>query len=107
MFKQIKTIVLCAGLLASLLSAGTALAAKPKAAEAAPSAASASAPAAPAVAAPAAPVRHTGTAADLGNPQIEYARLAHPPALFVHERLKVEDRLPAAIAFLRKYFNDR
>ena len=67
MFKQIKTIVLCAGLLAALLGAGTALAAKPKAAEAAPAAAApapAAAPAAsevapapvaaPAVAAPAA-----------------------------------------------------
>ena len=30
MFKQIKTIVLCAGLLAALLGTGTALAAKPK-----------------------------------------------------------------------------
>ena len=67
MFKQIKTIVLCAGLLAALLGAGTALAAKPKTAEAAPAAAApapAAAPAAsevapapvaaPAVAAPAA-----------------------------------------------------
>jgi indolepyruvate ferredoxin oxidoreductase alpha subunit len=37
-----------------------------------------------------------------GPPRFEYARLAHPPALFVHERLKVEDRLPAAIAFIRE-----
>jgi biopolymer transport protein ExbB len=51
MFKQIKTIVLCAGLLASLLGADVALAAKSKAAESAPAAAAA--PAA-AVAAPAA-----------------------------------------------------
>ena len=51
MFKQIKTIVLCAGLLAALLGAGTALAAKPKAAEAAPAAAApAAAPAASEVA---------------------------------------------------------
>ena len=53
MFKQIKTIVLCAGLLAALLGTGTALAAKPKAAEAAPAAA-APAPAPAAEAAPAA-----------------------------------------------------
>jgi len=38
-----------------------------------------------------------------GPPRFEYARLAHPPALFVHERLKVEDRLPAAIAFIREH----
>ena len=51
MFKQIKTIVLCAGLLAALLGAGSALAAKPKAAEAAPAAAApAAAPAASEVA---------------------------------------------------------
>ena len=48
MFKQIKTIVLCAGLLAALLGAGTALAAKPKAAEAAPAAAAPAEVAAPA-----------------------------------------------------------
>ena len=38
-----------------------------------------------------------------GPPRFEYARLAHPPALFVHERLKVEDRLPAAIDFIRAH----
>jgi len=38
-----------------------------------------------------------------GPPRFEYARLAHPPALFVHERLKVEDRLPAAINFIREH----
>ena len=53
MFKQIKTIVLCVGLLASCLGAPAALAAKPKAAEAAPAAA-APASAASEVAAPAA-----------------------------------------------------
>ncbi len=37
-----------------------------------------------------------------GPPRFEYARLAHPPALFAHERLKVEDRLPAAIHFIRE-----
>ncbi len=57
MFKQIKTIVLCAGLLASLLGADVALAAKPKAAEAAPAAAApapVAGPAASEVASPAA-----------------------------------------------------
>src|SRR6201991_2936204 len=38
-----------------------------------------------------------------GPPDFNYARLAHPPALFVHERLKVEDRLPAAIAFIGEH----
>ena len=38
-----------------------------------------------------------------GPPRFEYGRLAHPPALFVHERLKVEDRLPAACAFIREH----
>ncbi|HXF45697.1 MAG TPA: indolepyruvate ferredoxin oxidoreductase subunit alpha [Burkholderiaceae bacterium] len=30
----------------------------------------------------------------------DYARLAHPPVTFVHERLKVEQRLPAARRFI-------
>ena len=38
-----------------------------------------------------------------GPPRFLYERLAHPPALFVHERLKVEDRLPAACAFIREH----
>ncbi len=38
-----------------------------------------------------------------GPPRFEYGRLAHPPALFVHERLKIEDRLPAARAFIREH----
>ena len=42
-----------------------------------------------------------------GPPRFEYARLAHPPALFVHERLKVEDRLPAAITFIREQSSTR
>src|SRR5829696_5603071 len=33
-----------------------------------------------------------------GPPRFLYDRLAHPPVLFVHERLKVEERLPAACA---------
>jgi indolepyruvate ferredoxin oxidoreductase alpha subunit len=38
-----------------------------------------------------------------GPPRFEYGRLAHPPALFVHERLKVEDRLPAACAYISEH----
>lgn len=74
MFKQIKTIVLCAGLLAALLGTGTALAAKPKAAEAAPAAAApapAAAPAASEVAAPVAapaPAAAAAPAAEEENP---------------------------------------
>ena len=76
MFKQIKTIVLCAGLLAALLGAGTALAAKPKAAEPAPAAAAAApapaaAPAASEVAAPVAapaPAAAAAPAAEEENP---------------------------------------
>jgi len=74
MIKQIKTIVLCAGLLASLLGADAALAAKPKAAEAAPAAAApapaaAAAPAASEVAAPvAAPAAAAPAAAEEENP---------------------------------------
>jgi indolepyruvate ferredoxin oxidoreductase, alpha subunit len=37
-----------------------------------------------------------------GPPRFEYGRLAHPPVTFVQERRKVEDRLPAAIAFIRE-----
>ena len=36
-----------------------------------------------------------------GPPRFDYARLAHPPLTFVQERRKVEDRLPAARAFIR------
>src|SRR5829696_6907438 len=38
-----------------------------------------------------------------GPPRFLYDRLAHPPVLFVHERLKVEERLPAACAFIREH----
>jgi len=38
-----------------------------------------------------------------GPPRFDYARLAHPPVTFVHERLKVEDRMPAAQAFIREH----
>ena len=33
--------------------------------------------------------------------RFEYARLSHPPATFAQEKLKVEERLPAAQAFIR------
>jgi len=36
-----------------------------------------------------------------GPPRFDYGRLAHPPATFVQERLKIEERLPAARAFIR------
>src|SRR6185312_1226962 len=36
-----------------------------------------------------------------GPPRFEYGRLAHPPATFNQERLKIEERLPAARAFIR------
>jgi indolepyruvate ferredoxin oxidoreductase alpha subunit len=37
-----------------------------------------------------------------GPPRFEYGRLAHPPVTFVQERLKVEERLPAAQTFIRE-----
>src|SRR3954464_10758303 len=36
-----------------------------------------------------------------GPPRFNYNRLSHPPVTFVQERRKVEDRLPAARAFIR------
>jgi indolepyruvate ferredoxin oxidoreductase alpha subunit len=38
-----------------------------------------------------------------GPPRFEYARLAHPPVIFSQERLKVEERLPAARVFIREH----
>jgi indolepyruvate ferredoxin oxidoreductase alpha subunit len=38
-----------------------------------------------------------------GPPRFEYGRLAHPPLTFVQERLKIEQRLPAARAFIREH----
>jgi len=37
-----------------------------------------------------------------GPPKFEYGRLAHPPVIFTQERLKLEQRLPAAQAFIRE-----
>src|SRR6202035_116181 len=36
-----------------------------------------------------------------GPPKFNYARLAHPPVTFMHEKLKVEEREPAAQKFIR------
>src|SRR5881227_596567 len=36
-----------------------------------------------------------------GPPRFDYARLAHPPVIYSQERLKVEERLPAAQQFIR------
>jgi indolepyruvate ferredoxin oxidoreductase alpha subunit len=38
-----------------------------------------------------------------GPPRFDYGRLAHPPVTFIHERLKVEDRMPAARKFIREH----
>src|SRR5690349_2482132 len=38
-----------------------------------------------------------------GPPRFEYGRLAHPPVIFSLERLKVEERLPAARDFIRAH----
>jgi indolepyruvate ferredoxin oxidoreductase, alpha subunit len=38
-----------------------------------------------------------------GPPRFDYNRLAHPPVTFTQERLKVEERLPAACAFIRDH----
>jgi indolepyruvate ferredoxin oxidoreductase alpha subunit len=38
-----------------------------------------------------------------GPPRFEYGRLAHPPVIFSQERLKIEQRLPAARAFIREH----
>jgi indolepyruvate ferredoxin oxidoreductase, alpha subunit len=35
--------------------------------------------------------------------RFDYAKLSHPPSTFLHERLKVEQRLPAAQAFARAH----
>jgi indolepyruvate ferredoxin oxidoreductase alpha subunit len=36
-----------------------------------------------------------------GPPKFNYARLSHPPVTFLHEKLKVEEREPAAQTFIR------
>ncbi|MCK5274599.1 MAG: indolepyruvate ferredoxin oxidoreductase subunit alpha, partial [Alphaproteobacteria bacterium] len=44
------------------------------------------------------------THARLAEPAaFDYARLAHPPVTFAQEKLKVEKRLPAALAYIREH----
>lgn len=38
-----------------------------------------------------------------GPPRFNYARLAHPPVIYAQEKLKIEQRLPAARAFIREH----
>jgi indolepyruvate ferredoxin oxidoreductase, alpha subunit len=38
-----------------------------------------------------------------GPPRFEYGRLAHPPVIFAQEKLKIEERLPAARRFIREH----
>jgi len=38
-----------------------------------------------------------------GPPRFEYGRLAHPPVIFTQERLKIDERLPAAQKFIREH----
>ncbi len=38
-----------------------------------------------------------------GPPRFNYARLSHPPVIFTQEKLKIEERLPAARAFIREH----
>lgn len=38
-----------------------------------------------------------------GPPRFDYRRLAHPPVTFAQEKLKVDERLPAARAFIREH----
>jgi indolepyruvate ferredoxin oxidoreductase alpha subunit len=38
-----------------------------------------------------------------GPPRFDYARLAHPPLTFAQEKLKVDQRMPAAQAFAREH----
>jgi indolepyruvate ferredoxin oxidoreductase alpha subunit len=49
------------------------------------------------------PGRYSGLNRLPGPPRFDYGRLAHPPVTFIHERLKIEDRMPAARAFIREH----
>jgi indolepyruvate ferredoxin oxidoreductase alpha subunit len=49
------------------------------------------------------PGRYSGLNRLPGPPRFDYARLSHPPVTFIHERLKVEDRMPAAQAFIQEH----
>jgi indolepyruvate ferredoxin oxidoreductase alpha subunit len=47
------------------------------------------------------PALHSKLAPIVGPARFDYARLAHPPATFAQEKIKVEERLPAAQRFIR------
>jgi indolepyruvate ferredoxin oxidoreductase, alpha subunit len=47
------------------------------------------------------PARHS-KANPMGPAPFNYSRLAHPPVIYPQERLKVDERLPAAQAFIRE-----
>src|SRR3954466_2410650 len=55
------------------------------------------------------PAKNTRPSAQSGLPpadtpaNFDYGRLSHPPSTFLHEKLKVEQRLPAAQAFAREH----
>ncbi|MGH6676360.1 MAG: indolepyruvate ferredoxin oxidoreductase, partial [Xanthobacteraceae bacterium] len=46
---------------------------------------------------------HSGRHRLDGPPRFDYGRLAHPPVIFTQERLKLEQRLPAAQQFIRQH----
>ena len=47
--------------------------------------------------------RTPASTASTARAQFDYGRLAHPPVTFMQERLKVEERMPAAQAFIREH----
>ncbi|MBX6328146.1 MAG: indolepyruvate ferredoxin oxidoreductase subunit alpha [Pseudolabrys sp.] len=47
--------------------------------------------------------QYSGVSRIPGPVRFEYGRLAHPPVTFLQERLKTEERLPAACAFIRDH----
>ncbi|HEX2653231.1 MAG TPA: indolepyruvate ferredoxin oxidoreductase subunit alpha, partial [Xanthobacteraceae bacterium] len=46
---------------------------------------------------------HSGLDPIAGPPRFDYGKLAHPPVTFLQERRKIEERLPAAQAFIREH----
>src|ERR1700730_13753375 len=44
---------------------------------------------------------HSGLNRLAGPPRFDYGKLSHPPVTFVQERLKIEERMPAARKFIR------
>jgi indolepyruvate ferredoxin oxidoreductase, alpha subunit len=47
--------------------------------------------------------RFSGQNRIAGPPRHDYIRLSHPPSTFIHEKQKVEQRLPAAQAYIREH----